>query len=53
MTGVLEERDGLWRIGKMQFVNELEDSYMIISWVVSLALIVCLLLFGFSWILHI
>lgn len=53
VTGVLEERDGLWRIGKMQFVNELEDSYMIISWVVSLALMVCLLLFGLSWILHI
>lgn len=53
LTGVLEEREGLWRIGKMQFVNELEDSYMIISWLVSLALIICLLLFGLSWILYI
>ena len=52
LTGVLEERDGLWRIGKIQFVNELEDSYMIISWVVSLALMICLLLFGLSWILY-
>lgn len=51
LTGVLEERDGLWRICKIQFVNELEDSYVIISWVVSLVLMVCLLLFGLSWIL--
>ncbi len=49
LTGVLEERDGLWRIAKIQFVNELEDSYIIISWGVLFILLVCLLLFGLSW----
>ena len=52
LTGILEEKDGLWRISKIQFANELEGSYMIISWGVLLVLIVCLLLFGLSWILY-
>jgi len=50
LTGVLEEKDELWYISKIQFVNELEGSYLIISWAVSLLMVVSLLLFGITWI---
>ncbi len=49
ITGILEERDGLWYIGRMQFVNDLNSNYLIVSWIPALAFIICLLLFGLSW----
>jgi hypothetical protein len=49
ITGVLEERDGLWYISKIQFIHNLNFGYAIAAWVPGLALSVCLILFGLSW----
>ena len=51
ITGVLEERDGLWYISKIQFIHNLNFGYAIAAWVPGLALTVSLLLFGLSWLL--
>lgn len=51
MTGVLEKRDNLWYISKLQFINDLNTNYVILAWVPALALMVSLLLFALSWIL--
>ena len=52
ITGVLEERDGLWYISKIQFIHNLNFGYAIAAWVPGLALAVSLLLFGLTWLLY-
>ena len=49
MTGILEERDGLWYISKLQFINNLDSVWVLVSWIGTFALTACLLLFGISW----
>ena len=53
ITGILEERDGLWYISKLQFINNLNTAWVIGTWVAALVLTACLLLFGFSLLLSI
>lgn len=53
ITGILEERDGLWYISKLQFINNLNTAWVIGTWVAALVLVACLLLFGFSLLLSI
>ena len=53
ITGILEERDGLWYISKLQFINNLNTAWVIGTWVAALVLAACLLLFGLSWLLSI
>ena len=53
ITGVLEERDGLWYISKLQFINNLNTAWVIGTWIAALVLVACLLLFGLSWLLSI
>ena len=48
ITGVLEKRDNLWYISKLQFINDLNTNYVILSWVPALALMASLLLFALS-----
>lgn len=45
ITGILEEREGLWYISKLQFINNLNTAYVIGSWIAALALLACLLVF--------
>ena len=40
-------------ISKMQFINDLNTNYVILSWVPALALVASLLLFVFSWLIYI
>ena len=49
ITGILEKRDNLWYISKLHFINDLNTNYVIIDWVLALALTASLLLFGISW----
>ena len=49
ITGILEERDGLWYISKLQFINNLNTAWVIGTWVAALALMCTLLLLGLSW----
>ena len=51
ITGILEEQDSLWYISKLQFVNNLNSNYLVVSWIPALAALISLLLFGFSWLL--
>ena len=51
MCLILEERDGLWYISKIQFIHNLNFGYAIAAWVPALALTVSLMLFGLSWLL--
>ena len=51
ITGILEEKDGLWYISKLQFVNNLNSNYVVVAWIPALAAAISLLLFGFSWLL--
>ena len=51
ITGILEERDSAWYISKLQFVNNLNSNYLVVSWIPALAALISLLLFGFSWLL--
>ena len=51
ITGILEERDCVWYISKMQFVNNLNSNYLVVSWIPALAALISLLLFGLSWLL--
>ena len=53
ITGILEERDGLWYISKLQFINNLNTAWVIGTWVAALVLAACLLLFGFALLLSI
>ena len=53
ITGVLEKRDNLWYISKLQFINDLNTNYVILAWVPALALMVSLLLFALSKLLYI
>ena len=53
ITGVLEKRNKRWYISKMQFINDLNTNYVILSWVPALALVASLLLFVFSWLIYI
>ena len=53
ITGILEDRDGLWYISKLQFINNLNTAWVIGTWVAALVLAACLLLFGFSLLLSI
>ena len=48
ITGILEEKDGLWYISKLQFVNNLNSNYLVVAWIPALAAFISLLLFGFS-----
>ena len=43
-----EEKDGLWYISKMQFVNNLNSNYLVVAWIPALAAFISLLVFGFS-----
>ena len=45
ITGILEEREGLWYISKLQFINNLNTAYVVGSWIAALALLACLLVF--------
>lgn len=45
ITGILEEREGLWYVSKLQFINNLNTAYVIGSWIAALALLPCLLVF--------
>ena len=45
ITGILEERKGLWYISKLQFINNLNTAYVIGSWIAALAMMACLLVF--------
>ena len=49
ITGVLEERDGLWYISKLQFINNLNTAWVIGAWIAALALVTGLVLFGLFW----
>ena len=49
ITGVLEERGGLWYISKLQFINNLNTAWVIGAWIAALALLAGLVLFGLSW----
>ena len=49
ITGILEERDGLWYISKLQFINNLNSAYVLAAWIGTFALTASLLLFGLSW----
>ena len=51
ITGILEKQDSLWYISKMQFVNNLNSNYLVVSWIPALAASISLLLFGLSWLL--
>ena len=51
ITGILEERDSAWYISKLQFVNNLNSNYLVVSWIPALAALISLLLFGLSWLL--
>lgn len=53
ITGILEERDGLWYISKLQFINNLNTAWVIGTWVAALVLVASLLLFGFALLLSI
>ena len=53
ITGVLEERDGLWYISKIQFIHNLNFGYAMAAWIPALALTAGLLLFGLSCLLRI
>lgn len=53
VTGVLEKRDKLWYISKLQFINDLNTNYVILAWIPALALMASLLLFALSWLLYI
>lgn len=53
MLRILEQQDNLWRISKLQFINDLNTNYVIIAWVPALALVTSLLLFSLSWLLSI
>ena len=52
ITGVLEKRDNLWYISKLQFINDLNTNYVILAWVPALALMASLLLFALSSLLY-
>ena len=45
ITGLLIEKDGAWRIGKLQFVNDLNTNYLIIAWIPAIVLTANLVLF--------
>ncbi|MBQ8150989.1 MAG: hypothetical protein IJ041_10785, partial [Clostridia bacterium] len=49
ITGVLEERNGLWYISKLQFINNLNTAWVIGAWIAALALVTGLVLFGLYW----
>ena len=53
ITGILEEKDGLWYISKLQFVNNLNSNYLVVAWIPALAALISLLLFGASCLLPI
>lgn len=44
ITGVMEEREGRWYISKMQFINNLNTAYLLVSWVPALGLVASLAL---------
>ena len=48
ITGILEEKDGLWYISKMQFINNLNSNYLVVAWIPAMAAFISLLLFGLS-----
>ena len=52
ITGTLEEKDNLWYISKMQFVNNVNSNYLVGAWIPALAAFISLVLFGFSCLFH-
>lgn len=52
ITGVLEKRDNLWYIGKIQFINDLNTNYVILAWVPAIALMISILFFALSMLLY-
>ena len=48
VTGLLDQSSGDWRISKLQFVNDVNSNYVIVSWGISLALLLSLILFGLA-----
>ena len=53
ITGILEEREGLWYISKLQFINNLNTAWVIGAWIAALVLVASLLLLGFALLLSI
>lgn len=53
VTGLLVESGGARRIGKLQFVNDLNTNYLILAWIPAIALTASLVLFLLFWILRI
>ena len=49
ITGILEEREGLWYISKLQFINNLNTAYVIGTWIAALVMTASLLLLGLLW----
>ena len=49
ITGILEEREGLWYISKLQFINNLNTAYVICAWIAALVMTASLLLLGLLW----
>ena len=52
ITGILEEKDDLWYISKLQFVNNLNSNYLVVAWIPALSALISLLLFGLSYMLR-
>ena len=53
ITGILEEREGLWYISKLQFINNLNTAYVIGAWIAALVMTASLLLLGLLWVIAI
>lgn len=51
ITGILEEREGLWYISKLQFINNLNTAYVIGAWIAALVMTASLLLLGLLWVM--
>ena len=51
ITGILEEREGLWYISKLQFINNLNTAYVIGAWIAALVMTASLLLLGLLWVI--
>jgi len=51
ITGILEEREGLWYISKLQFINNLNTAYVIGAWIAALVMTASLLLLSLLWVM--
>lgn len=53
ITGILRKKDDKWFISKLQFINDFNTNYIIFSWVVSIALIICMLILGITFLFNV